>query len=60
MDPDATLAKIRELATKIVNADELGPDDVFNLASYVEDMDTWLSKGGFLPLAWQNFGGAKS
>lgn len=29
------------------------PDDLERLADLMEALDEWLSKGGFLPKAWQ-------
>jgi hypothetical protein len=55
MDPNALLARIRILQTLV----ESGPQDptallenANELAEAVQDMDTWLSRGGFLPEAW--------
>lgn len=48
MDPNATLAKIREL---MVSGEQ---KDFFNLAWAIEDLDKWLSSGGFPPEAWRH------
>ena len=66
MDPNATLAELRGAASRIV--DELDHerqpdlDDVQRIAEAFQDLDEWLSKGGFLPADWTNesnpFGGA--
>lgn len=56
MDPNAALDAIR----KIIYAHQLGnggedltPDEVSRLYDLVEGLDQWMSKGGFLPTAWQ-------
>lgn len=46
MDPNATLAAIREITGRDEHADP-------ELAELVDALDQWLSKGGFLPAAWQ-------
>lgn len=48
MDPNATLAKLRRLASTLQNADGLGGE----IAETFDILDTWLSHGGFLPAAW--------
>ena len=48
MDPNATLAKIREL---MVTGEQR---DFFDLAWAIEDLDKWLSSGGFPPEAWRH------
>lgn len=50
MDPDATLTKIRELVSMLV--DHPG-EPTRELAELAEALDEWLSRGGFLPEAWQ-------
>ena len=50
MDVNATLARIREL-TASTDPDHLG--DLVELAELVRALDEWISKGGFLPDAWQ-------
>lgn len=53
MDPDAALQQIRD---EIAKCKELEKDDqymgAFPLVDLVEALDGWLSKGGFLPKAW--------
>jgi len=52
MDPNATLDRIREL----VHAQhDGGLDDaqVDELVESIGNLDDWLSKKGFLPIAWQ-------
>lgn len=51
MDPNETLRRMRELTRKIVQDSEESEDAVA-LAEYVEVIDTWITKGGFLPSAW--------
>lgn len=54
MDPNATLARIREL-TAIVEAEEgdVGPYMTAELAELVTALDEWPSRGGFLPRDWR-------
>lgn len=55
MDPDATLTDLRNL---IANARSgwLGPVDMFatllDVADSFDDLDEWISNGGFLPTDW--------
>lgn len=49
MDPDVTLARLRELHNK----QELGePYDPEEFAEQFANLDGWLSHGGFLPYDW--------
>lgn len=59
MDPNATLARLLELAEKLTWIDEppaLSPVDLAvaadELAQAVKDLDTWLGRGGALPARW--------
>lgn len=62
MDPNAVLAKLRELMPIIRNDEEGNDDDDGSFESFSEDeaadafeaLDGWLSTGGFLPTAWQS------
>lgn len=54
MDPDANLARVRELTRRLSDPQlpaerERATDE---LVEHVEALDEWLSKGGFLPQAW--------
>lgn len=52
MDPNETLARIRalyDIATNETDDNELAAE----LADAIEDLDYWLTTGGFLPDAWQ-------
>lgn len=51
MDPDATLAEIRQLNEKAKQA-PLGIEDTDQLSILIEALDEWLTKGGFLPTEW--------
>ena len=57
MDPNANLEELRELIALNANrpdgARDLRPDEVDRLCELVEALDDWLSKGGFLPSAWE-------
>lgn len=54
MDPDVALAEIGDLADEILSTTDhdvharLAP----RLAERVQDLDAWLSRGGFLPTGW--------
>lgn len=52
MDPNVTLERIRNiLSTPYQDSDG---DDLFSeLCDLIEALDTWLSAGGFLPIAWE-------
>jgi hypothetical protein len=54
MDPNETLRRMRELHTQW---NEEAAIDSVDLAAamfdYFDALDTWLSRGGFLPDAWQ-------
>jgi hypothetical protein len=57
MDPNATLAAIRELVKQIDNTDRGSAnidlvDLALDLIELIDGLDQWLSKGGFLPSAW--------
>jgi hypothetical protein len=54
MDPNATLEKIRQLTQELYTDD---CDAMFvgqQIADAFQDLDAWLSKGGFLPTAWSD------
>lgn len=56
MDPNATLAALREALTAYngtTDRDEAAWHAT-NLAMAVEDLDEWLSNGGFPPDAWNH------
>lgn len=63
MDPNKTLKSIRALLKQIEHirtSEDLSEDGVYesleecclDLAATVEDLDSWLSSGGFLPEDW--------
>ena len=56
MDPDATLAEIRE-TTRLIREDadagiDTALDRLDHLEQLVTGLDDWLSSGGFKPAAW--------
>ena len=56
MDPDATLAEIREITGKVLNTDLMAhetSDLLWRLAELTSALDEWLARGGFKPDAWQ-------
>lgn len=58
-DPNAALADILDLANRVLDdeaefyPDNLGQDAVA-LAEAVQNLNTWLAGGGFIPAAWNN------
>lgn len=61
MDPNANLEEQRQIVGRILamTVEEAGETaigdlhaDAVRLAELVEALDTWLTSGGFLPLAW--------
>src|SRR4051812_1087011 len=52
VDPNATLTAIRELVIKTYTDEGAGTGDLAHLVDLVEALDAWLSKGGFVPTAW--------
>jgi hypothetical protein len=52
MDPDVTLAELRQLAERLAEH----PDhDVTALCERVQALDEWLCKGGAIPASWRPF-----
>lgn len=61
MDPNITLEELRRLSDHILtmtDAENTEPDvdigweDARSLAEYVQALDGWISRGGFLPAEW--------
>lgn len=50
MDPNATLAEIRDLYKRVLD----GEDETYatDLAEAIESLDRWITDGGFLPKNW--------
>jgi hypothetical protein len=57
MDPNATLKEMRWLAAWLTSTEAHDPDEeamnADRLAELVKALDGWLSRGGFLPSAWE-------
>lgn len=57
MDPNATLMELRALAQAHMDEgpEETGLDvaDAVRMAELVQALDEWITRGGFLPDAWQ-------
>lgn len=51
MDPEATLSNMRGLADVITSHGDSAYAE--ELAEAFQALDDWLSKGGFLPVAWE-------
>jgi hypothetical protein len=52
MDPDATLAQIRELMATHHTHNDLGEEETAQLVELIDALDEWMTKGGFLPTDW--------
>lgn len=56
MDPDKCLAELVELATEVVNREEVSLEDYQGRASraceLVLALNEWMERGGFVPKAW--------
>lgn len=62
MDPNETLAELRAVIDEVRNA-HLFPaknldDQMDRMVELCRALDTWLSRGGFLPIAWQKLRGS--
>lgn len=55
MDPNTTLAELREYVRKVLYApEELDNDDIGDeICERFEALDNWIARGGFLPDAWK-------
>lgn len=58
MDPNETLRLLLAIAERIHDGDER-PHDAGELADLVDNLDSWLSKGGFLPERWSRDGATR-
>jgi hypothetical protein len=52
VDPNATLARLRELARRCVQGALVDRMETEEMAELFEALDTWITRGGFLPEAW--------
>ena len=58
MDPNEALKRIRATVARLQETDDAGdndydPQDVSELYQHVQALDEWITRGGFLPDAWQ-------
>ena len=57
VDPNETLRLLRASAKDIAETfdrdEEVASADAAELASYVQALDEWITKGGFLPKEWE-------
>jgi hypothetical protein len=53
MDPNANLAEQRRIVTRVIAGDDSDAAHLARLADLVQALDEWISRGGFLPDAWQ-------
>ena len=51
MDPDENLKEQLRLTKRILDG-RAGEDSALDLAELVEELNEWLSRGGFLPKRW--------
>jgi hypothetical protein len=58
MNPNETLNRARELADLCIRQGRLDYESTLELAEAVEALDSWLTKGGFLPYPWRRAGAA--
>jgi hypothetical protein len=52
VDPDATLASLRDLYRSVLADEDSEDPRTVELAERVDALDRWISCGGFLPSAW--------
>jgi hypothetical protein len=53
MDPNIHLSEMRQVISEILAGEEMESRNALWLALLAQAMDNWLSKGGFLPGAWE-------
>lgn len=53
MDPNANLAELRALVKANADAEHVSDHDTARMIELVDAIDGWMSKGGFLPAAWE-------
>lgn len=52
MDPDRLREELLELARVVLIKADM-PFEAWQLAAKVQDLDEWLQRGGFPPVAWR-------
>lgn len=52
MDPDVMLEQIRDRVSDLLS-DNIYSGPAMRLAEQVEELDEWITQGGFLPAAWK-------
>ncbi|MBK6639629.1 MAG: hypothetical protein IPG34_19600 [Rhodocyclaceae bacterium] len=52
MDPNETLKRIRMIVKRDLEGDTMSVDDFDVLVDLVNDLDEWMSRGGFPPTEW--------
>jgi len=53
MDPNETLKVLREMVARVF-ADDNADDNATELAETFDNLDNWITRGGFLPEGWQS------
>jgi hypothetical protein len=56
VDPNETLQAIRRLSGVYRHAADWADTETDELVSHIENLDEWLSKGGFAPADWRSGG----
>ena len=63
MDPNACLNELRRLAADVPNMNSENAEELAQALETFQDhfeaLDQWLTRGGFLPLAWCEMKGLK-
>ena len=54
MDPNMCLGRIRQLIHRYNEEGALDSLEMYALINHVDDMDSWLSIGGFFPKDWED------
>ncbi|QHB37831.1 HNH endonuclease [Mycobacterium phage Imvubu] len=54
MDPDETLRELRALVARVRSEQRISQADVERGAELFEGLDSFMSAGGFMPVAWQS------
>jgi len=52
VDPDETLEELRRLSIEAAHGNDVSRNER-ELRWLFDDLDSWLSRGGFLPTAWK-------
>lgn len=53
MDPNANLTELRKLVANNIDREFVSDHDTARMMELFDALDGWLTRGGFLPEAWQ-------